>query len=76
MNNMGKKIAIQGHEIKWGKILQILEILGGKLEDVLFGTNNSCFYYIDNGYIKFTDNYNEIKSLGYKIYTLNEYLQE
>lgn len=67
------KIAIQGHLIRGKEVIQILESLGGKNINDLFGTAESCgyYYHINNCNIIALSPKHDLHN--YKFYTLEEF---
>lgn len=67
------RIAIQGHQIKGDKVIQILESLGGKNQYGLQGCSPNNYYFI-----RFSDNVIHCHNLSfinkfYKKYTLEQF---
>ena len=72
MNDMKKKIAIQGHARRGAEVIKALEELGGKNIQSFVGTNVDDIYFIDeNNNIEHRKCYTPHN----KIYTLEEYLE-
>jgi hypothetical protein len=77
MNDMEKKIAIQGHEKRGAEVIKALEELGGRNIHSLSGESEANIYFIgNNNEIHYT--YFTIKDIDryYQIYTLEEYLKQ
>ena len=73
MNNMGKKLAIQGHEQQGDDVINILKMLGGTNYNAAFGNNDETYYFIDGeGIIDYDCTLN--KDDNYLVFSLEEFL--
>ena len=67
-----KTLAIHGHPTKGKKILEILEMLGGKNISDIKGNHSYLYYIDDNNFISLTDSYRA----EFIIFTIEEFLEK
>ena len=71
---MGKKLAIKGHSTRGKEVIELLEMLGGKNIDNLYG-NNSFEYYV-SGHAILNDRLSIIEDDDFVIFNLEEFLEK
>ena len=68
-------LAIKGHPTRGKEVIQLLEMLGGRIMYTYNGDDDAAVYFIDGLYIM-AYKYKEINCEKYKIFTLEEFLEK
>lgn len=69
------QLAIRGHETRGKEVIEILEMLGGRIIYAYNGDDDAAIYFIDGLYIM-AYKHEDVRCIGYTIYTLEQFLEK